>query len=494
MGWQIPHSRRCRRFFDYDNDGDLDVYVAVNHIMEGDYPNRFRPRMVNGEHPSTGRLYRNDYNAALKHPVFTDVSRQAGVLVEGYTHNVSISDFDLDGWKDIYVTNDYISANVLYLNNRDGTFTDSIGHFFKHTAANAMGSDVADLNNDGLQDLIELDMNPEDNYRKKMMLNGNSYQTYQNSDQFGIQYQYVRNTIQLNNGPRVLANDSIGAPIFSDISFYTGMAETDWSWTPVVADFDRDGYRDVIITNGFPKDVTDHDFIAFRNEAFALAAKADLLAEIPEVKLHNYAYRNRGDLTFSDESENWGLQTPTFSNGAAYADLDNDGDLDMVINNINDKASVYENTLADGDEAGTRYLRVRLKGEGQNRNALGAVINLYYGGRQQVHEVNPYRGYLSSVQLDAHFGLDTITRIDSVVVRWPGGKKSVLTNVPANQVLSVDIAQANSTYNWNRPMQLTDPLFTDITEQLGLRYVHNQRDQIDFNIQKLLPAPVPRQQ
>jgi hypothetical protein len=332
-------------FFDYDNDGDLDIYIVVNQIINGDYPNRFRPRLLDNQHPSTGRLYRNDWNASLKHPVFTNVSKEAGITIEGYGHSASITDINKDGWKDILVSNDYISNNILYINNHNGTFTDKITSYFKHTSANAMGNDFNDINNDGLLDFIELDMNPEDNYRKKMMMNANSYQTYQNSDYFDYQYQYVRNMLQLNQGPSVNEKDSIGDPIFSDIAFFAGVAETDWSWAPLVVDFDNDGFRDIVVTNGFPRDVTDHDFIAFRSEAFSVASQQQLLEQIPEVKIPNYAYHNNGNLTFTNVTNAWGLTTPSFSNGAAYADFDNDGDMDMVINNINDEAFIYENSL-----------------------------------------------------------------------------------------------------------------------------------------------------
>ena len=321
-------------FFDYDNDSDLDMYLVVNEILKEDIPSVFRPKIKDGSHPSTGRLYRNNGRGAIDGPQFTNVTAEAGLTIEGYGHGVNIADINKDGWKDIFVTNDFNSNDLLYINNGNGTFTDKAAIYFKHTSANGMGQDIIDINNDGLSDVIELDMNPEDNYRKKMMMGPNSYQLYQNSDHYGYQYQYVRNTLQLNGGPRVGENDSIGDPIFSDVGYFAGLAETDWSWTPLVTDFDNDGLRDIYVTNGFPKDVTDHDFIAFRKGSYSIASKEYTLEQIPEVKLHNYAFRNEGDVKFNDETEDWGLTKPTFSNGAAYADLDNDGDMDMVINNI----------------------------------------------------------------------------------------------------------------------------------------------------------------
>ncbi len=474
-------------FFDYDNDGDLDMYLVVNQIIKGDNPAVFRPKMTNGRHPSTSRLYRNDWKAGLKHPVFTNVTKEAGVTIEGFGHGVNIADFNKDGWKDIFVTNDFNSNDLLYINNHNGTFTDKAGSYFKHTSANGMGQDVIDINNDGLSDVIELDMDPEDNLRKKMMLNASSYQNYQNSDYYGYQYQYVRNTLQLNQGPRVNQKDSVGDPVFSDIGFFSGVAETDWSWTPLAQDFDNDGNRDIIITNGFPRDVTDHDFTTFRKQSYSIASKEFTLEQIPQVKLHNYAFKNKGDLTFENATQAWGITTPSFSNGAAYADLDNDGDMDMIVNNINDEAFVYENTLTNGKDTAQHYLTLNLIGDTLNKNGLGTWVEIYYGGKQQAYEQSPYRGYLSTIDMRPHFGLGTVSKVDSVVIKWPGYKKQVLQNVAANQTLTVNIKSADQAYNWNNFVYAPNTLFTEITDSLGIHYQHQQKDFVDFNIQKLLP-------
>jgi hypothetical protein len=474
-------------FFDYDNDGDLDMYLVVNQILHEVNPATFRPKITDGSFPSTGRLYRNDWNNTLKHPVFTNVTKEAGLTIEGYGHGVNIADFNKDGWKDIFVTNDFLSNDLLYINNHDGTFTDKAASYFKHTSANGMGQDVIDINNDGLSDVVELDMSPEDNYRKKMMLTSSSYQTYQNSDYFKYQYQYVRNSLQVNQGPRVSLNDSTGDPIFSDVGFFSGIAETDWSWCPLVADFDNDGFRDLVVTNGFPKDITDHDFIAFRQESSSIATKEFTLNQIPQVKLHNYGFHNNGDLTFNNVTEDWGLSKVTFSNGAAYADLDNDGDLDMIVNNINDEASVYENSLMDSKPKDKRYLSVHLTGDSLNKNGLGTWIELYYGDKQQAYEETPYRGYLSSIQLNPHFGLKDVTTIDSLVIKWPNGKKQVLQKVTTDQTVNINIANAKDSYSWACPLIAPNTLFKEVTDSLDIHYVHSQKDFIDFNIQKLLP-------
>jgi hypothetical protein len=437
-------------FFDYDNDGDLDMYLAVNDILPDDNPSTHRAKIKDGSHPSTGRLYRNDWNDSLKHPFYTNVSKQAGIQIEGYGHAVSIADFNRDGWKDIFVANDFLSNDLLYINNHDGTFTDKASTYFKHTSANGMGQDVIDINNDGLSDLVELDMNPEDNYRKKMMMGPNSYQMYQNFDYYGYNYQYVRNTLQLNQGPRVLQNDSIGDPVFSDIGFYSGISETDWSWTPLVQDFDGDGYRDIIITNGFPRDITDRDFMFFRQQSSQIATKDYMLSQIPQVKLHNYAFRNKGNCTFSNESMNWGFGTPTFLM-AAYADFDNDGDMDVVINNINDEASVYKNTLNDNNHE-LNYLDIQLEGDSANHFGLGAWVEIYYEGKMQAYEETPYRGYLSTVQIDPHFGLGSAKFVDSVVVKWPNGKKQLIPHVASDQKLKVHIQDAKVHMTGNFPL------------------------------------------
>ena len=446
-------------FFDYDNDSDLDLYIAVNHIVKDEYANNFRKRNLNGEHPSTGKLYRNDWDSVLKHGVFTDVSRQAGILIEGYSHAANIIDINEDGWQDIFVANDYISNNVLYINNRDGTFTDRVMDYFKHSAANSMGSDAVDLNNDGLDDIIEVDMAAKDNLRKKMFQPPNSYQNYQSSDLFNYQYQYVRNMIQVNQGPSVGQFDSIKHPVFSDLGYFAGVDETDWSWTPLVTDLDNDGNRDILFTNGFPKDITDRDFMAFRNEAYSLTPKKEMLAEIPAVKIPNYVYKNNGNFSFTDVGTNWGFNESSFSNGAVYADLDNDGDMDIVINNINQQAFVYKNDLYSNKEVKPHFLNIKFEGVDKNINGIGAKVELHYGqGKQQVYRNIPYRGYISSVEQGVHFGLGETSTIDTVLIKWPDGKMQLKRDVKADQILIVNYKNAINNFSFNNAVIATNTL------------------------------------
>ena len=485
-GLDIHVQSTMASFFDYDNDGDLDMYLTVNEASNGNNPSDFVHRNSSGAAPSIGRLYRNDWDPVLKHGVYHDVSAAAGITFEGYGHAATICDINQDGWKDIYVSDDFLSNNILYINNHDGTFTNRVKDYFKHTSFNAMGQDVTDINNDGRPDVIELDMNPEDNYRKKMMLGANSTYTYQNFDRYGYQYQYVRNTLQLNQGPSVGPDDSVGDPAFSEIGFMAGISQTDWSWTPVVADFDNDSYRDLIITNGFPRDVSDHDFNAYRRQATALVTKQSLIGLIPQVKLHNYAFRNSGDLSFADETAAWGLELPTFSNGAAAVDLNNDGALDLVINNINDEALVYRNRSRDRDSA--HYLDIRFRGGPANIDGIGAVAAIIYDhGKQQVYDNNPYRGYLSTMPCRAHFGLGPHADIDSVVVHWYNGMHQTIARVKADQTITVSLSAAHTPDDHTHPALAAHPQFRDVTADAGISYRHRDIDFIDFNVQPLLP-------
>lgn len=470
-------------FFDYDNDGDLDMYLVTTRLAKRDAAT-FKSKKDTSS-TDIDKLFRNDGNDSLKHGVFTDVSKAAGITQPGFGLGIAIAGINKDGWKDIYITNDFLASDLQYINNKNGTFTNKIKECLKHTSQNAMGNNIADINNDGLADIFAVDMNPEDNYRKKKNMNAANYYIYQNMQYENLELQYIRNTMQLNMGPVVNSNDTIGEPIFADISFNTGTAETDWSWNAFISDFDNDGNRDLIVTNGYPRDVTDHDFISFRNKNANLASKEIRIAKMPKIQIVNYALKNDGELRFENATEQWGLNQPSFSNGAVYVDLDNNGDMDYVVNNINEEAFIYKNTT---DKSNKKYLQVQFKGDAKNLNGIGTWAKIFYGkGQVQVTENSPYRGYLSCIDTKAYCGLDSISTIDSVVVRWPGNKKQVLTNVKTNQLLTVDIKDATLPDSWEVPVVATHTLFTDITPSTDINYLHHELDYIDFDKERLIP-------
>ena len=474
-------------FFDYDNDGDLDVYLLVNKFTRNSSMDSYREKMTQGESVTTDRLYRNEGADSLGHPWFTDVSNEAGILMEGFGLGVNIADINKDGWKDVYVANDFITNEVVYVNNRDGTFTDRAGEVFKHTVHASMGSNVVDINNDSHPDVVMVDMRPEENYRKKKMLKANNYSAYVKNERYDYDYQYVRNQLHLHRG----AHPETGLPVYSDIGMYAGISETDWSWAPSVADFDNDGWRDIVITNGFPKDITDHDFSDYMTQYYRYVPMSEILDKVPSVKLSNYAYRNGGDLTFEDVTEEWGMNITSFSNGAAPADLDQDGDLDYVVNNINGTAFVFRNYQAERDTERHNYLRVRLQGGTGNTMGLGTLLEIEYGdGKKQFHDHTTYRGYLSSVEPIAHFGLGEHSAVDKLTIRWPTGESEVLRNVEANQVLTVDIRNAAERTEVNPKRNIHDDSHSplrDVTEEFDINYVHEEWDFNDFSVQPLLP-------
>lgn len=457
-------------FLDYDKDGDLDLFLLSNSKVEG-IPSRYKAKVNDGSSENTDKLYRNNGDGT-----FTDVSSESGILKEGFGLGIAVLDANKDGASDIYVGNDYITNDLLYMNDGQGKFEDKIDNAIKHQSRFSMGNDAADINNDGHLDIITLDMLPETNLRKKTVVVKNGYIVYINDYKYGYTHQYVRNMLQLNNG-----NMS-----FSEIGQLAGVHQTEWSWSPLFADVDNDGFKDLLITNGFPKDITDNDFISFRKKAGAYTPPKDMLEQIPEVKIPNYAFRNLGNLTFEDASKAWGFVQASFSNGAAFADFDNDGDLDYAVNNINDPAFLYENTLYDQKEKSAHFLRIKLKGSKGNFAALGAKVSVAYGDQKyQYHEHNIYRGYVSTVEDWVHFGLGEDTIVNELTVIWPDGKITKLQNVKADQML--ELSHENASVGQPSDQTTNDPLFTDITADIGIKYIHEEPDFIDYNIQRNIP-------
>lgn len=467
-------------FLDYDRDGDLDVYLLTN-ALEDFNRNTMQARSTSGQAESTDRLYRNNGDGT-----FTDVSRAAGILSEGYGLGVGVSDLNRDGWPDIYVSNDFLSNDLIWINNGDGTFTDRARQYLTHMTHNGMGMDIADYDNDGLVDILVLDMLPPDNLRKKMMLTGGNYDKFHMGLDLGYARQYMRNTLQHNLGP-----DPDGEPHFAEIGQLAGIQETDWSWAPLFADLDNDGRKDLFVSNGYRRDVTNLDFILYLRDGLRTndpVERARLLREklreLPEVELPNYAFRNNGDLTFEDRSEAWGVAVQSYSNGAAYGDLDNDGDLDLVVSNLDQPALVYENR-ARQQQTG-HYLTLELRGPAANRAGFGATVSVEAGGQRQVLESSPFRGYKSTMDPRLHFGLGAAVVADDVEVVWLDGRRQRIGGVGADTTIVLDHAAADTAGPDPTLPGSTTPhaLFEPVR---GIDVGHVEREVVDFRVTPLLP-------
>ena len=483
----LDNSERTRHagFLDYNNDGWLDVFLLNQPPNPGNYSDYFGTSLL--QQQWAPRLFRNNGNGS-----FTDVSKESGISIPGYANSMVATDVNKDGWVDIYLTNDYESPDRLYLNNGDGTFKDVLKKQINHISYYAMGVDAADINNDGWQDLMTLDMVAEDNFRLKANMSGMNPQSFWTVVEKGGHYQYMFNAMHLNNDGKN----------FSDIAQLTGMSSTDWSWSNLIADFDNDGWKDVFVTNGllrdirnsdaaktFPKYVrkTINDFIEANPNAgeihiFDILNLEEALNLLPSVPLQNYAYQNNGDLTFSKKTEAWGLTEETFSNGAAYADLDNDGDLELIVNNINAPAFIYENQSNNNN-----WLRIQIK-DNQNHTPLyGAKISISYdAGKSQFWELTNVRGMYSTSEHVAHFGLGQATIIDKVSIILPNGKQIIKKKIAANQLLSIDIAQEKG--KSKEPILApSSTLFIAVQQSSLNEATHQENIFNDYEKQVLLP-------
>jgi len=469
-------------FLDYDGDKDLDLFLLNNSpkdFARGEADTH--PLGVRSDSPEGwNKLYRNNGEGA-----FTDVSREAGMLRQvGHGLGVVVADLNRDGWPDIYVSNDVAPNDVLYINNRDGTFTDRAGAWLKHTSFAGMGVDIADFNNDGWPDVVQVDMLPSAPDQRKRMSGYLTYGNFLELRRRGFRNDYDVNALQLSNG--VTPNGDV---IFSEISAFAGVAATEWSWSALFADFDNDGSKDIFITNGYPKAPNDLDY---QMAAFKARQASDhrmalrLQEELRSYRTSNYVFRNIGDLRFSDQTSAWGIDQPGYSYGAAYADLNNDGRLDLVVNNINAPASIYEGRRAQDDTA--HYLQIKLAGESPNRRGIGATLIVTAGRQRQYLYHSPYRGYLSTMETVEHVGLGPATRVDSLVVIWPDGRSQVLTDLDVDRILTVKQSEAR---RGSVPTPATrSPLFQP---RSAPAYRNPERASVDYEVQPLLHYQLSRQ-
>ena len=475
-GLDYPGFTTQSAFFDYDLDGDLDAFL-LNTAPDLQNPTTLRRQMNNGFYPSTDKLLRNEGPGKDGHPVFVDVSAEAGIRFEGLGLGLAISDLNQDGYPDIYCSNDFMSSDILYLNQGDGTFKNVIQTAMAHTSQFGMGVDAADLNNDANIDLFQLDMLPEDNARQKQMLGKHDYDKKELSisPEYGYELQYMRNMLQINTG-----NDANG-PIFSELGLLAGVAKTDWSWAALLSDLDLDGHKDIFITTGYRKNITDLDFIHyyqgttyFGSDASRAEVREKLLAQVPEVKLRNCAYRNQGDLGFENVAKAWGLDELSYANGAAYADLDQDGDLDLIVNNVDSEASVFKNQSCERQKQ--NYLKVTFQGPQGNQKGIGAALKVWTQGQAQLYEHFPVRGYLSSVETGLLIGLGKNKSIDSIQVFWGKKLQETRYKVAANQTTTVKQKDAKPQVKTTAPSaKIFEPL-----PQL-LPFQHRGSNFNDFN-------------
>ncbi|CAM3655624.1 VCBS repeat-containing protein [Pontibacter korlensis] len=477
-------------FFDHDRDGDLDVYLLNHAVHTSRSYDRVNTR--NLRHNEAGDvLYENqlitsDGAAEGKVVKFKDISEKAGIYgaAMGYGLGVVVADMNNDGWDDIYVANDFHEDDYYYLNNGDGTFTESVKNHFQHLSRFSMGCDAADMNNDGYPDLMTLDMYPEDEVVEKSSMGEDPLDIFLYKLQFGYYNQYSRNCLQLSHGGEK----------FSDVGLMAGVAATDWSWSTLLADYDNDGIKDIFISNGIVHRPNNMDYVKFASTdsmhyAPEISSSLDqkAISMMPEGKVHNYLYKGSRDLRFQDKSLAWGFAEPTVSNGAVYADLNNDGHLELVTNNINQPAGIYKNN--GSERSGNNYLKVKLKGDKLNTFGHGAKVLLKSNGAMQVQQLMPTRGFMSSVEPVLNFGLGKQARVDTLIVIWANQKTELRTNVPANAILVLEesAAEQDADVYYSHFAPKHKPLFEDVTNAYQVSFTHKENNYFDFYRESLIP-------
>jgi len=461
-------------FFDYDKDGDLDLFV-INHSLE--------------EYARTDSSQKRMHNPVLEHNLykntgkkFVNANKEAGMItnIMNFGLGLAIADFNNDKWPDIYICNDYSEQDYFYINQKDGTFSEKLEEYFDHISLSSMGSDAADVNNDGMIDLFTLDMDPEDNYENKLVAGPDNYDKYSILKKTGFYNQTTRNMIQINNGGKY----------FTEIGQYAGVFATNWSWSPLLCDLDNDGLKDLYISNGYGRNSTYMDAIMFSAEQMGrqqrnmpFLSKYEVTLKIPATILKNYIFKNNGDYTFSDVTELWGDEQPSLSNGTAYADLDNDGDLDLITNVINGYAGVYRNNSEKINSY--HYLKIKLESYGQNKGGIGARVEIRYKDKLQVQEFQPSRGYMSSVNHELIFGLGDADNIDELKVIWPDLTEQVLASLKADQTIILRNRDAEPVDPKQEPGK--KPLFIPVPANSIIDFKHTENDYVDFRKQILLP-------
>ena len=466
-------------FFDYDKDGDLDVYILNNSNIPVSSLGYAHQRSVRAQDWNVPKMFRGVGDMLLRNDdgKFTEVSEEAGIYgsLIGFGLGVMISDVNNDLYPDIYVSNDFYERDYLYMNNQDGTFTEDIKSWTSHLCLSAMGIDMADINNDGNADIFITDMLPEGDERVKSVMEFEGYNVFKLKQSKDFFQQYIQNTLQLNNGNGT----------YSEIAYFSGISATDWSWSGLIFDMDNDGFRDIYVTNGINHDLTDLDFVDFfANEIIqdmALTGKKEaidsIINKMPVVPVPNYAYKNNKDLTFDNAAEEWGLGVPSLSNGAAYGDLDNDGDLDLVVNNVNMQAFVYQNNTNELNQY--NYLKLKFEGPEKNKFAIGTTVKLYYEDNVVLQELMPVRGFQSSMEYPMTIGLGYATTIDSIRVIWPNDKTTQLKNISANQTLTLKESDATESYKIPSKSK-TKTLLKELPNSQLVKHEENAYNDFDY--------------